>query len=381
MKRLNRLFTLLLVVFLVTGCVKYNTQMGISEQGEVDLNITVGFANYLLDMVEEEESSTGMMTDSDKEELEKLGFKVEDYKDNDWTGVKLSKAYQIENVSSTNSVTVPLDSILEGEDTVLFQSLGNDTYKGHFTIDGNSLNASDLNSGEMSPEDMEMLKASMDISYSVTLPSAPISHNADKVEGNTLTWNVKFEGVTDIQYEFSLKKGSSNGNSSSNGESNSNSNVPTTDEKKDNSTLWIIVGIVGIAAVAIIVVVILVASKKKKNANTMMNMNVNPNMNQNMGMSPVQPTMTVPMAPQSAIPQAPVVPQQPVAPVQQPVAEPTPVATPVVEQPAMPTEPVQQPVMEPTSVVGQPQQVVTEAPVAEVPADTTTDENQPTNMQ
>ncbi len=379
MKRLNRLFTLLLVVFLITGCMKYNTHMGISEQGEVELNITVGFANYLLDMTGEESGTfTEGLDTEEKEALEKLGFKVEDYKDNEWTGAKLRKTYKIEDVSTPNPITVQINSLTTEEVNVLFQSLGNDTYKGHFTIDGNSLNEEGIGSEEMSPEDLAMLQGSMDLSYSVTLPSAPISHNADKVEGNTLTWNINLEGITDIQYEFSLKKGgSSNGisNESSNGESNlnsnSNSNVPTTDEKKDNSTLWIIVGIAGVAVVVIIVVVIVVAGKKKKGTNTMINTGVNPNMNQNMGQMQ-QPMMTVSMAQQPVVPQPvapqPVVPQQPT----------------VVQQPVIPAESVQQPVVEQspitTPVVEQPQPVVTETPVAEVSKDTTSDGNQSTNM-
>lgn len=278
MKRFSKIMTtLVFVAVLLTGCVKYNANMAINSQGNVDVTFIVAFANSLLE--EDNGVSVSGFSEEDKQKYEQKGFKVEDYKDANWTGNKISKSYNIEQVSSPNPVVVELDSYPEEETQFLFQSLGDKKYKGHFTIDPNNDDSIQASTEGMTPEQLESIYASMDYKYSVTLPSKPISHNADKVEGNTLTWNISFDKKTDIQYEFSLESDGSgnnsslsnnisntNENTSSNSSiiSNSNDNTKKESDKKD-LTMWIIIGVAGVAVLLIIIVVVVSMNKKKKN--------------------------------------------------------------------------------------------------------------------
>ncbi len=246
MKRLGKIFTILMTVLLITGCVKENVSMNIKKNGDVELSIIMAFAETMSeDMTSMEES---------KKEFTEKGFVVEDYAEDDMKGIKVTKTFKLADVSTDSEVVVSLDQYLnDPKDNIkFFQKVGRGKYKANFTID--------TRSEDIDSETVSFYESNIDLSYSVTLPSKALSHNATKEEGNTLTWKIKYNELTNINYEFSMK---------------------------NNTTLWIILGILGIVIVAIIVVVLVMTKKNKNNSNGMMAMNqpIQPN---NM---PVEPVM------------------------------------------------------------------------------------------
>lgn len=260
MKKIGKIFVVLLTVLLMTGCVKESIHMNIKKNGDVELSLIMAFAD----------SAASYMGDMDelKEEYTEKGYKVEDYVEDDMKGIKVTRTYKIDDVSSDKEVTVDLGEFLEepNDKPVFFQKSGKN-YKANFTIDTRS---EDLDSSSAS-----MYSANIDISYSVTLPSKPKSHNATKVDGNTLTWDVKYGELTKVNYEFSL-----NG-----------SNV-----------LWIIIAIIGVAAVAIVIVVVVMGRKNKQNpmdGNMMQQQPFDPVYNNTMQSDAVSPTMDVSPMPSS----------------------------------------------------------------------------------
>ncbi len=226
MKRIGKLFIMLLTVLLVTGCVKESISMNIKSNGNVELSIIMAFAESM--------SEDMTITDEDKKEFADKGFKVEEYVEDDMKGIKATKTFKLADISTDKEVVVSLDEYLNDpkSDIKFFQKVGKNKYKANFTID--------TRSEDYDSETASLYDSNIDISYSVTLPSKAISHNATKVEGNTLTWKVKFNTLTNINYEFSMGR---------------------------NNTLLIIAGIIGVAIVAIVIVVVVMTRKNKNNSN------------------------------------------------------------------------------------------------------------------
>ena len=236
MKRLSKIITMLLVVFLVTGCVRRKINMNISRNGEIELTAIIAYAD----------SANMTVSESDKAKYKSNGFKVEDYNQDEYKGVKISKKFKISEVSSDSEVKFSLKDLEETAKPIMFQKIGNKKYKANFVLDTRT---SDGQSG-----------SGVDISYTVTLPNKPISHNANSVDGNTLTWTADLGEEKAINYEFSLG---------------------------GISTSLIIIGIIVVAAVAIVIVVIVIGKKNKQN----------PNMSSFGNEVPVVPEVDVPVTP------------------------------------------------------------------------------------
>ena len=236
MKRLSKIITMLLVVFLVTGCVRRKINMNISRNGEIELTAIIAYAD----------SANMTVSESDKAKYKSNGFKVEDYNQDEYKGVKISKKFKISEVSSDSEVKFSLKDLEETAKPIMFQKIGNKKYKANFVLDTRT---SDGQSG-----------SGVDISYTVTLPNKPISHNANSVDGNTLTWTADLGEEKAINYEFSLG---------------------------GISTSLIIIGIIVVAAVAIVIVVIVMGKKNKQN----------PNMSSFGNEVPVVPEADVPVTP------------------------------------------------------------------------------------
>lgn len=230
MKRLSKLFVLLLTVLLITGCVKENVHMDIKKNGDVELSIVMAYADSISNYIK--------VTDEEKQSFIDAGYKVEDYVDESLKGIKVTKTYKIKDISSNQEIEVSLNDLLENpsKDITLFQKTGKGKYKANFTIDTKESNANS--------SDLMKYASNIDISYSVTLPSNPKSHNATSIDGNTLTWKIKYGETKNINYEFTLN---------------------------NNNILWIIIGVVGIAIIAVVVVAIVMKRKSYQTLGIMKN--------------------------------------------------------------------------------------------------------------
>ena len=210
--------------------------MNISRNGEIELTAIIAYAD----------SANMTVSESDKAKYKSNGFKVEDYNQDEYKGVKISKKFKISEVSSDSEVKFSLKDLEETAKPIMLQKIGNKKYKANFVLDTRT---SDGQSG-----------SGVDISYTVTLPNKPISHNANSVDGNTLTWTADLGEEKAINYEFSLG---------------------------GISTSLIIIGIIVVAAVAIVIVVIVMGKKNKQN----------PNMSSFGNEVPVVPEVDVPVTP------------------------------------------------------------------------------------
>lgn len=226
MKRYNRFTILMLIVMLMTGCVKQKVDMTITDNNKMKIEVTSAMASSVANYSEEYTQIAS------RETLKKLGFTVKDYEaaeGEDMVGIVFSKTYNLKKISNSKAVEVHLEQIgSEGFDEsqyfqVVKKGLLSTTYKATFVFDTSNSSADDTYAD------------SYDISYSVTLPRKAISNNADTVNGKQYIWKVNYGDKKEINYEF----------------------------KVINSTL--IYGVVAIGIIIVVVLVTLLIRRKKNN--------------------------------------------------------------------------------------------------------------------
>lgn len=393
MKKVKNLFLIMLSVFLLTGCVKFNSSMTINKDKSMDFEVDLLYANKLAEMGGETNS------DFNEEDYTKIGYKVNTEKQGDYSGYKLTKSFKsIDDISSETTEKASFSDFISKKDVVIFKKkkgLFKDTYTAALTFNSNEMTGglddgtmtgditnestentetTDLEENEVTQDETTMdetdatsqttdetgsssmegldqlgdltgLMNEMEMKLVVNLPYAAKSNNAtEKSDDNKkLTWNLLTQnGETTINFEFDML----------------------------NLTMIIILAGAGVLVIAAIVVVLIVLKKKKANKDTLIHADYDPSIasqvDNNAASNVVTTTETSAPAVEPATPVAPVV--EPVAPVA-PAVEPAAPVAPVVE-PTAPVAPVTEPVA-PVAPVAEPvapvapavSPVVPEAPV------------------
>lgn len=233
-----------LLLFCCCGCVKFDGQMKISASKSMNLNVVYAVDRDAIDQ--------DVLTENEQKKLLENGFKIEEYKDDTFEGVKLTyKVSNIDQISALKDVSFSLNSIRDGEIQDVFKvkkSWFFNHYKAHFTFDSTDVVLNPVyeeveereylcsdgsvvvyENGEevpgecyiaskveienaksdhpLSSEELnEKLLKETDLSFSVDLASKAIHHNATDSSKNdtSLTWKLDNSGITNIEFEFSL---------------------------------------------------------------------------------------------------------------------------------------------------------------------------------
>lgn len=242
------------IILLCSGCMKYSVGMFIGSDKNVNFELIYALDKEMWgDMLDQDEIKE---TDN---EMEKDGYTVKPYTEGKWIGSVYTKNMgKLDDISTTDVINVNLSNIFdedenEEETKYYFQKIVDGkktTYVASFTIDASDGEAED-DEEEM---DMSSFTDSMELTYTVTLPVKADSNNATTVseDGKTLTWNLEYGKVTNINYQFSFGSNDVANNNASN----------------SNNTLYIVIGCAG-AVVIGTVVVLLINNKKKKNVTTL----------------------------------------------------------------------------------------------------------------
>lgn len=208
MKRFKLLFVLAVAMFLMTGCVRYNTTMEVRSNKSMDFKIVYAMDVSSLGVSSDDSTSSSTLTDAQKADFEKKGYKVLDYKQDNYKGVEL--IYSVDNidkVSKDGEFSLGLnDMINEDSDKNTFFQIKKGFLKNTY-IANYDFKASDSSSSTSDPETTaamnEMVK-SMDLKFTVKLPSTAKSNNATTVDGNTYTWDLTKESTTNLKFEFEM---------------------------------------------------------------------------------------------------------------------------------------------------------------------------------
>lgn len=242
MKKFKLLITVCASLFLMTGCIKYNATMEVKKDKSMDFSIIYAIdMSSFDDMEDSENSSEDTINEEQKKELEKQGYKVEDYTEGKYKGSKISVSFDnIDNVSKEDDFNLDLSGMLDKDSDnkhffIVKKGFLKNTYKAVYNFDANS---SDDESSD-SAMDMTPYLKNMDLKFTVKLPYAATSNNATSVDGTTYTWDLTQQAKSDINFEFDMW---------------------------NLTNVYIIIGAAVLLLVAIIVVVVLVVSSSKKKA-------------------------------------------------------------------------------------------------------------------
>ena len=231
MKKIRSILLLVVVAFILTGCMRFNAQMNIKKDKSMDFSIV-----YALDTSVWGEE--GQMKDSDIKEMEKGGYKVEKYTDGNYKGVKLTKKVKnIDEVSTEKDAEFDLSGITNSKDNskkkYLFKvkkGFLKNRYTAKYKFDSSESGMTDTDtdtSTDTSDDDWNFdddtsydtedstgtddidyteMMSSMDLSFQVNLPYDAIDHNSNNTTNNKkeLKWDLTKMNNEDIEFTFEL---------------------------------------------------------------------------------------------------------------------------------------------------------------------------------
>ena len=210
MKKIKLLCALATVMFLMTGCMKYNTTMEVRSDKSMDFKIVYAMDLSSLGGAADDSSSSSVLNESQKADFEKKGYKVLDYKQDNYKGVEL--IYSVDNidkVSKEGDFSLGLNDMINenSEKNTFFQikkGFLKNTYIANYDFKASNSSTSSSTSDPETEAAMKEMVKNMDLKFIVKLPNAAISNNATTVEGNTYTWDLTKESTTNLKFEFEM---------------------------------------------------------------------------------------------------------------------------------------------------------------------------------
>lgn len=219
-------FLFLFVLFLLTGCVKYNANMEVKKNKSMDFTIIYALDTSIF-------GDQSIMDSNEMDEVKKYGFTVSDYVDGDMKGYSFTKNIKnIDSVSSSSDVNYSLSDFDDSSSYIFTVKKGffKNTYVANFKFDASdsdlngssgmdysddSIIDSDFDDLEYDDSDFddsgleqfsESFASSLDLSFNVKLPYAAISNNATSVSdgGKQLSWKLTSDSISSISFEFQL---------------------------------------------------------------------------------------------------------------------------------------------------------------------------------
>lgn len=244
MKKIRILLLLVVGIFTLTGCVKFNANMEIKKDKSMDFSIIYAIDTSVMGKEAQGESSE-TFTNEQTEELKKQGFTVEDYTEGKMKGIKITKHIKnIDEVSTEKDTEYSLSGMLDGKehkDEYMFKvekGFLKNTYTAKYKFDMNDSSmamedeetnfdfenpdetpypdeentTSDVDTTTETNDDLDLsglsdpsAYANMDLSFNLKLPYANKSNNASsKTNEKELKWNLMTLGDKNIEFSFCL---------------------------------------------------------------------------------------------------------------------------------------------------------------------------------
>lgn len=240
MKKKVFALTLVLMMVLFSGCMRFSVEMDFTENGTVDVTMINAMADEVMSFGEDmgsedsgEGESSGLLDAEAIADLEAEGWEYEEYAQDGFTGYKIvSKGHSIEEVAELFSDTE--DSTGLGSETINLVTDGN----GNYTLDWKVLDEESESQTADMGEYFDMYDGYLQ--FVLTVPQGTTANNATSVsdDGNTLTWNL-LESDT-VHAEFT---------------------IPVAAAAAGGSGSGLLIGII-VAIIVLIVVVVLVRKNK-----------------------------------------------------------------------------------------------------------------------
>lgn len=223
--RLNKTIKTLIILFLCicsTGCIKYNHEMKIHNNKSMDINILIATnSNY-----------KEFYTEDKINDLKKLGYSISKYKKNNYKGLIVNyKIKNIDKISTSKNTKYTINSIRNKKPNNLFKikkGFLKNEYKANFIFDSTDIDPILIEDNENTSlkyecddgnikifkygdeiEDgchriIENNTKDNELKFILKLNNKTKSNNANKTNKNELIWNLNSNGITKINFEFSL---------------------------------------------------------------------------------------------------------------------------------------------------------------------------------
>ena len=222
-----------IMLLTLTGCVKFNATMDIKKDKSMDYSIIYAFDKNFF-------GEDQVLSDEDKSKLEKKGFTISDYSDDNMKGFTISKSFSnIDEISSSVDTVYNISGLLDdtSSDTYVFKvdkGFFKNTYHANFNFDASDSeidseiesndegsiiddeiyydNEEDTYSEENEESSMDFseftnsLTNNMDLKFRVNLPYSAKNSNATNTNNDNkeLSWNLSSNELQNIEFEFEL---------------------------------------------------------------------------------------------------------------------------------------------------------------------------------
>jgi|GEM_PF-2459149 len=197
-KKILAAFLVTIMVFALAGCIRYRSTFTVNPDGTVDVKILYAIMSNtgLNGLTGDDDSSSSAKVNKDEEKmdaLKELGWNVEDYDSDDYTGMVVSK----------NGI-----KLADLQDELRATDLGFDDFSlkekdGLYTITWDTTKNSKRVSESVSDvSSLSTYGAYME--FELNLPNKPENTNATKTDGNKFTWDM-LKNKEDIFAEFKLE--------------------------------------------------------------------------------------------------------------------------------------------------------------------------------
>lgn len=210
---------LILLSLFTTGCFRVHTNIELNRDGSGTWNYIVAISEDLNNM-QEMQNTEDPMTEI-QQEAYAAGFSVEDYEQDGYVGVKLSKDFtNVEDIKGQNFLadlnaeeqsidTDQFDDVFQPEIRIeegFFYTRYIVETEADLTIPEETMSEGDEFTQEMQQFSQVFLTEMMDIQLSLDLPAAADLHNATTVSNNgkSLSWQLKMNQNNDIIVELQV---------------------------------------------------------------------------------------------------------------------------------------------------------------------------------
>ena len=207
----KRMFLLLLSPLMLSGCVKETVEMQINKDKSMSVVITTAYSKEYLDSLDGS-SNEFLVNEEEKAEYESRGIIVEDYQNDEYKGIKLTKKVKnIDEISSKDESSSDFSSLFEDNAQTQYyfkvkKGFFKNVYSANFNASNNYSEEDFTSNLEGMPAiNINDLKKMVDVSFSLKIPEEIIASNATYVssDGLELKWDFLSDNAPKtIEFEF-----------------------------------------------------------------------------------------------------------------------------------------------------------------------------------
>lgn len=220
MKKLKYIL-ILFVIFILTGCVKYDGSMNINDDGSVELIMKYSMKKQDISNEETNESNTNLTSNTevnleDYDFLKKHGYSIEEFTETLENGeeadgvIIYKKFHSLDEITSEKKLVLDFFKVFEEEDKDYsydkFFYKEDNKYTANFIFDLTPDIGVSKDENSSFKFDYSQYEKLFDFKYTVTLPNSVkyVESNATNVseDGKTLTWKMDLGKTNEVKFGF-----------------------------------------------------------------------------------------------------------------------------------------------------------------------------------